>query len=84
MVTTCGTTKGCIAYIGISYLSKTQAATLGEASLSNGAGSFTQPTTASINAALASFPAAPATGAEPLINTKAAAGTRSSTTSTRS
>jgi phosphate transport system substrate-binding protein len=74
MVSTCGTTKGCIAYIGISYLAKTQAATLGEASLSNGTGSFTQPTTASINAALSSFPAAPASGAEPLINSKAAAG----------
>jgi phosphate transport system substrate-binding protein len=74
MVSTCGTTKGCIAYIGISYVSKTQAANLGAASLSNGSGAYTQPTSASINAALSSFPAAPASGAEALINTKAAAG----------
>jgi phosphate transport system substrate-binding protein len=74
MVSTCGTTKGCIAYIGISYQTKATAAGLGAASLANGAGSFTQADTASINAALASFPAAPANGAEPLINTKAAAG----------
>jgi len=66
--------KGCIAYIGISYLSKATAAGLGTASLANKAGKFTQPTTAAINAALASFPAAPATGAEALINTSAAAG----------
>jgi phosphate transport system substrate-binding protein len=74
MVSGCGSTKGCIAYIGISYLAKTQAASLGAASLANKAGSFTQATTASITAALGSFPAVPANGAESLINTSAAAG----------
>jgi phosphate transport system substrate-binding protein len=74
MVTGCGSTKGCIAYIGISYLAKTTAAGLGEASVANKAGKFTQPTTAAIRAALSSFPAAPASGAESLINTSAAAG----------
>jgi phosphate transport system substrate-binding protein len=74
MVTGCGSTKGCIAYIGISYLAKTQAAKLGEASVANKAGKFTQPTPAAVTAALASFPAAPASGAESLINTSAPTG----------
>jgi phosphate transport system substrate-binding protein len=74
MVSGCGATKGCIAYIGISYLAKTQAASLGEASLANKAGSFTQATPAAITAALGSFPAVPASGGESLINTSAAAG----------
>ena len=75
MVTACGTTKGCIAYIGISYLAKTQAANLGEASLANKAGKFTQPTTAAINAALGSFaPSIPSSGAQSLINTAVPAG----------
>jgi phosphate transport system substrate-binding protein len=74
MVSGCGSTKGCIAYIGISYLAKTQAAKLGEASLANKAGSFTQATPAAITAALGSFPAVPANGGESLINTSAAAG----------
>ncbi len=78
MVTGCGSTKGCIAYIGISYLAKTTAAGLGQASLANKAGKFTQATPAAITAALASFPAAPSSGttagAESLINTSAATG----------
>jgi phosphate transport system substrate-binding protein len=73
-VTGCGSTKGCIAYIGISYLSKTQAAGLGEASVANKAGKYTQPTSAAVAAALASFPAVPASGAESLINTSAPTG----------
>ena len=75
MVTGCQATKGCIAYIGISYLSKTSAASLGEASLANKAGKFTQPSTAAINAALASFSGStPSSGSQSLINTSAAAG----------
>jgi phosphate transport system substrate-binding protein len=74
MVTGCGSTKGCIAYIGISYQTKTTAAGLGMASLANKAGSFVQPTSASITAALGSFPAVPSNGAQPLINTSTAAG----------
>jgi phosphate transport system substrate-binding protein len=74
MVSGCGSTKGCIAYIGISYLAKTTAASLGTASLANKAGKFAQPTTGAITSALASFPAPPASGAEPLIDTSAAAG----------
>jgi phosphate transport system substrate-binding protein len=74
MVSACGTTKGCIAYIGISYLTKTTAAGLGEAALGNKAGKYVQPTATSIAAALASFPPAPASGAEPLIDSSAAGG----------
>lgn len=51
MVAGCQANKGCIAYIGISYLAKTQAAGLGTASLSTAAGNFVQPTSASISSA---------------------------------
>jgi phosphate transport system substrate-binding protein len=75
MVTACGTIKGCIAYIGISYLSKTTAAGLGTASLLNKGGGYVQPTTSTINAALASFSGStPPNGAQSLINTTAAGG----------
>jgi phosphate transport system substrate-binding protein len=75
MVTGCGATKGCIAYIGISYLAKSTAAGLGEASLANKAGKFTQPSSSAIDAALASFsPTTPSSGAQALINTSAATG----------
>ncbi|HSZ49620.1 MAG TPA: phosphate ABC transporter substrate-binding protein PstS [Streptosporangiaceae bacterium] len=50
MVSGCGTTKGCIAYIGISYLAKTTSAGLGQAELKNGAGQFLAPTPATISA----------------------------------
>jgi hypothetical protein len=69
MVTGCQSIKGCIAYIGISYLSKTQDAGLGEAALGNKAGKFAQPTTAAVSAALASFGTIPASGSQSLINT---------------
>ncbi|HUC58798.1 MAG TPA: phosphate ABC transporter substrate-binding protein PstS [Streptosporangiaceae bacterium] len=50
MVSGCGATKGCIAYIGISYLAKTQAAGLGQAELKNGAGQYEAPTSTTISA----------------------------------
>jgi phosphate transport system substrate-binding protein len=68
MLSACGTTKGCIAYLGISYLTKATAASLGTASLANKSGSFVQPTPATITSALGTFAGAPATGAESLIN----------------
>jgi phosphate transport system substrate-binding protein len=75
MVTGCQGIKGCIAYIGISYLPKTTAAKLGTASLANKAGKFTQPTSKTIDTALASFSAStPPTGSQSLINTSAAKG----------
>jgi phosphate transport system substrate-binding protein len=70
MVTGCQGIKGCIAYIGISYLAKTTAANLGTASLGNKAGKFTQPTNKTINAALGGFSGStPANGSQSLINT---------------
>jgi phosphate transport system substrate-binding protein len=55
MVTGCEATVGCVAYIGISYLSLALAGGLGEAELENAAGQFLQPTGASMRAAVASF-----------------------------
>ncbi len=70
MVKGCGAIKGCIAYIGISYLAKTTAAKLGTASLANKAGKFTQPTSKTINTALAGFSGStPPNGSQSLINT---------------
>jgi phosphate transport system substrate-binding protein len=53
MIEGCAANKGCIAYIGISYLSKAEDAGLGTASLANKAGKFVQPTPAAIKAAAA-------------------------------
>ncbi len=55
MVAGCAATPGCIAYIGISYLSKTQAAGLGEAELANKSGNYELPTAATISAAAAAL-----------------------------
>ncbi len=74
MVSGCKATKGCIAYVGISYLAKTSAAGLGEAALANKAGKYTQPNSSTIAAALSSFGAPPSDGAMSLINTSAAGG----------
>jgi phosphate transport system substrate-binding protein len=69
MVAGCQANKGCIAYIGISYLAKTQAAGLGTASLQNAAGNFLQPTSASISAAANALTSkTPANEALPMIN----------------
>lgn len=53
MVQTCQNTKGCVAYIGVSFLSETQKAGLGYAALQNKDGKFVLPTTATIGAAAA-------------------------------
>jgi phosphate transport system substrate-binding protein len=53
MVAGCGSTKGCIAYIGVSYLAKTQAAGLGDAELKNAAGNFVPINSSTIAAAAA-------------------------------
>ena len=55
MVAGCGATKGCIAYIGISYLAKTTAAGLGQAMLKNGSGSYESPSSATIAAEASAF-----------------------------
>lgn len=75
MVAGCQANKGCIAYIGISYLQKTQAAGLGTASLQNKAGKFVQPTASSIKAAAAAMTSkTPANESLSMINGPAAAG----------
>ena len=53
MVSGCAATKGCVAYIGISFLQKTQAAGLGTAMVKNAAGNYLSPTSATIAAAAA-------------------------------
>ncbi len=69
MVKGCGAIKGCIAYIGISYLTQAGAAGLGTASLANKSGQFEQPSTATINSALATFSGStPTSGSQSLIN----------------
>jgi phosphate transport system substrate-binding protein len=68
MLSACGTTKGCIAYIGISDLTKATAAGLGTASLSDKSGTYEAPTSTTIGSALSSFAAAPASGSESLID----------------
>ena len=55
MVAGCRATVGCVAYIGISYLSSALAGGLGEAELANSLGQYVLPTAASIGAAVASF-----------------------------
>ncbi len=75
MLTGCAATPGCVAYIGISYLSQALKAGLGEAELQNAAGQFTLPTGASLRAAVASFvPATPANETISMVNGPARAG----------
>jgi phosphate transport system substrate-binding protein len=75
MVQGCAATKGCVAYIGVSYLDKTQAAGLGEAMVKNGAGRFVRPTAASIAAGAAGFiQKTPASETISMINGPAASG----------
>jgi phosphate transport system substrate-binding protein len=74
MVSTAGSTPGSIAYVGVSYASQIAAAKLSAAALANAAGKYATATPAALTAAVASFPSAPANGAESLINTKAATG----------
>jgi phosphate transport system substrate-binding protein len=69
MVAGCAATKGCVAYIGISYLAKTQAAGLGQAMLANGGGQYVAPSATSISVAANSFTAkTPANEALSMIN----------------
>lgn len=67
MVASCGATKGCIAYIGISYKSDTQKANLGEAMLQNKSGNYELPTASTIKAEAASYTNVPADGTLSLI-----------------
>ncbi|HUY86725.1 MAG TPA: phosphate ABC transporter substrate-binding protein PstS [Acidimicrobiales bacterium] len=74
MVSGCKATPGCVAYIGISYLSQTQGS-LGEAQVQNKAGNFELPTQTAIAAEAASFASStPASGAISLIYGPASGG----------
>jgi len=55
VVAGCEAVPGCVAYVGISYLSQALAGGLGEAALANAAGQFVLPTAAAISASVASF-----------------------------
>jgi phosphate transport system substrate-binding protein len=55
MVSGCKATPGCIAYVGISYLTQSLQAGLGYASLQNAKGQYEVPTQASITAEAAAF-----------------------------
>ena len=75
MLSTCQATKGCIAYIGVSYLKKALSAGLGEAELQNKAGAFELPTASAISAEAAGYAAqTPATGTISMIYGPAADG----------
>jgi phosphate transport system substrate-binding protein len=75
MVAGCRATAGCVAYVGISYLSAALAGGLGEAELANTAGRYVLPTPASISAAVASFVSStPVTETISMVNGPAAAG----------
>jgi len=74
MVTGAGSAVGSISYTGSSYGTQIKAAKLSTAALLNGGGKYQTVTTASVGAAVDSFPAPPASGKESLINTKAADG----------
>jgi len=75
MVDGCKATPGCVAYIGISFLSKTNAAGLGEAQIANASGSYLLPDSSTISAEAASFTSqTPANESLSLINGPAAGG----------
>ncbi len=80
MVSGCEATPGCVAYVGISYLSQALAGGLGEAELATAGGQFVLPTATAIRAAVSSFVSAtppnetismidgPAAGGYPIVN----------------
>jgi phosphate transport system substrate-binding protein len=75
MVAQCAQVAGCVAYIGISYLSSALSNGLGEAALANTAGQYLLPDAASIDAAVASFvPMTPPNETISMIDGPAAAG----------
>ncbi len=75
MVSGCKATPGCIAYVGISYLTQTLQAGLGYAQLGNAKGDYVLPTSGSIAAEAASFEKrTPANGTISLIYGPAATG----------
>ena len=75
MVQACGANKGCVAYIGVSYLNQATAAGLGYASLQNKSGNYELPTQSAFSAEAAAFATTtPANGAVSMIYGSAADG----------
>jgi phosphate transport system substrate-binding protein len=74
MVATCGSTPGCVAYIGISYKKDTTSAKLGEAMLQNKAGNYVLPDATTIQAEASGFTNVPSDGTLSLIYGPAAQG----------
>jgi phosphate transport system substrate-binding protein len=75
MVAGCKAHPGCLAYIGISYLSQASAAGLGEAALLNSSGNYELPNATSMSAEAAGFAVStPATGTISLIDGLSPAG----------
>jgi phosphate transport system substrate-binding protein len=75
MVSGCGATPGCVAYIGVSYRNQTEAAHLGEAELQNGSGNYEALTPQTVAAEAASYASStPVSGAISLIDGKKASG----------
>ena len=75
MVSGCKATPGCIAYVGISYLTQALQAGLGYAQLENGKGKFEVPTPATIGAEAAAFTKkTPSSGTISLIDGQASTG----------
>jgi phosphate transport system substrate-binding protein len=74
MVASCAATKGCVAYIGISYFKDTYAKHLGEALLENKSGNFELPSPTTIHAEAAGFSAVPSDGTLSLIYGSASGG----------
>jgi phosphate transport system substrate-binding protein len=72
MLTGCKDTVGCIAYIGVSYLTQADQDGLGEAEVANGKNQYLLPTSSTIAAAAASFTKkTPADGAISMIDSAA-------------
>jgi phosphate transport system substrate-binding protein len=67
MLQGCKATPGCVAYIGISYLTKAENDGLGTAALENKSGAYEMPTSSAILAEASSFKTVPANGAISLI-----------------
>jgi phosphate transport system substrate-binding protein len=75
MVAGCKATPGCVAYVGISYLTQALQSGLGYAQLQNGAKQFELPTPATINAEAAAYTKkTPANGSISLIDGKVKGG----------
>jgi phosphate transport system substrate-binding protein len=73
MVSGCGATAGCVAYIGVSYRNQANSAHLGEAELENGSGKYVPLNSTTVAAEAASYSGhTPSNGAVSLINSTTA------------